>query len=123
MDGIGGTRTGYLVKESRDEVKKTPLVELSQSMPRMGGVVQSDTGDDFDIRDRYQEQSRPLFAKDIRSGSSVSRMLKQGGIGRFFFGTSIGWRVYLGLLVFWVGGCQFGLVLMNRFILLTGTYK
>ncbi|KAJ4381578.1 hypothetical protein N0V86_002942 [Didymella sp. IMI 355093] len=31
--------------------------------------------------------------------------------------------VWVGLLVFWVGGCGFGLLLMNRFIMLTGVYK
>jgi hypothetical protein len=35
----------------------------------------------------------------------------------------VGWQVWVGLLVFLVGGCGFGLLLMNRFIMLTGVYK
>ncbi|KAF2690014.1 hypothetical protein K458DRAFT_383145 [Lentithecium fluviatile CBS 122367] len=31
--------------------------------------------------------------------------------------------IWVALLVFWVGGCGFGLLLMNRFIMLTGVYK
>lgn len=104
-------------------------------------------------RDGDAQLSRPLVAKDgeqvrlgewSRDGSSgrtgmgkgkgkgnrVKRgagvgmdIFKKGGLGQFFFGTRIGWHVYVGLLVFWVGGCQFGLMLMNRFVLWTGTYK
>jgi hypothetical protein len=51
------------------------------------------------------------------------RLFKEGGLGEYFLGTSIGWQVWLGLLVFWTGGCGFGLLLMNRFIMLTGIYK
>ncbi|KAF2734276.1 hypothetical protein EJ04DRAFT_512638 [Polyplosphaeria fusca] len=35
----------------------------------------------------------------------------------------MGWQIWVGLLVFWVGGCGFGLLLMQRFIIQTGTYR
>lgn len=50
-------------------------------------------------------------------------LLKDGGLGEYLFHTSTGWHVWLGILVFWTGGCGFGLLLMNRFIMLTGIYK
>jgi len=67
-----------------------------------------------------------LVVKDVGTGGvsrKRTRLLQRGGVGQFLFGTDVGWRVYVALLVFWVGGCQFGVLLMNRFILWTGTYK
>ncbi|KAI5247890.1 hypothetical protein E4T43_01717 [Aureobasidium subglaciale] len=81
--------------------------------------------DDEEYEMRHISQSRPLVAKDSTVGerSSTQRIFQKGGVGQFLFGTVVGWRLYLALLVFWVGGCQFGTLLMNRFILWTGTYK
>lgn len=102
-----------------------PLVSISRSpspYARSRSAVQSEDEEEYDFN---VSQSRPLVAKDAAAGdkSNTHRIFQQGGIGHFLFGTAIGWRVYLGLLIFWVGGCQFGTLLMNRFILWTGTYK
>jgi hypothetical protein len=58
------------------------------------------------------------------AGKSIwVRLFQHGGLGDFFFETFMGWQVWIELLVFWTGGCGFGLLLMNRFIMLTGIYK
>ncbi|KAI5203901.1 hypothetical protein E4T39_03951 [Aureobasidium subglaciale] len=86
-------------------------------------IAQSEDDEEYEMRN--VSQSRPLVAKDNTAGerSSTRRIFQKGGAGQFLFGTVVGWRLYLVLLVFWVGGCQFGTLLMNRFILWTGTYK
>ncbi|KAF2135902.1 uncharacterized protein K452DRAFT_280857 [Aplosporella prunicola CBS 121167] len=103
-----------------------PLVDISRTpspYPRARSAAQSEDEDDD-----YEPLSlvRPLVASDIASGGharSWRGILANGGLGNFFFGTWTGWQVYVGLLLFWVSGCAFGLLLMNRFILLTGVYK
>lgn len=105
--------------------RSIPLISLSRSpspYPRNRSAAQSEDEDEFEHGE--VAQSRPLVANDIATGSRErKKFFQRGGLGHFLFGTSIGWQVYVGLLVFWVGGCQFGLLLMNRFILWTGTYK
>lgn len=78
----------------------------------------SEDESEFDFDD--SAQSRPLVKKGKQRGRTI---FERGAIGHFLFGTNLGSQVYIGLLVFWVGGCQFGLLLMNRFILWTGLYK
>lgn len=108
-----------------------PLVDLSSRTPspyprsRASGVVSEDEDDDV-YEPGPSSLVRPLVsAADIGSGGSSSssswrRVLRNtGGLGNFFFGTWMGWQVYVGLLVFWVAGASFGLLLMNRFILLS----
>lgn len=107
-----------LRSSSEGQTGTLPLIELSRTpspYPRSRSGVQSeDEDDDFE----QSSTIRPLVASDIGSaGRSWRRLLHQGGLGSFFFGTWFGWQVYVGLLVFWVGGCGFGLLLMNRFIL------
>lgn len=89
--------------------------------PRNRSAAQSeDEDDDFEP----VSSIRPLVSHDVGRGADYSRgFWTQGGPGAFFFGTWKGWQVWVGLLVFWVGGCGFGLLLMNRFIMLTGVYK
>ena len=102
-----------------------PLIDFSRSpspFARIRSAAQSEDEDEYEVGDAAQ--SRPLVAKDIASGGQKKVLLFQrGGLGQFLFGTAIGWQVYIAILVFWVGGCQFGTLLMNRFILWTGTYK
>ncbi|KAI4718427.1 hypothetical protein E4T48_05302 [Aureobasidium sp. EXF-10727] len=103
-----------------------PLVDLSRSAsPFAKARSAAPSEDDEEYEMRAMSQSRHLIAKDniARDQSSAWRIFQKGGIGQFLFGTAVGWRVYLALLIFWVGGCQFGTLLMNRFILWTGTYK
>lgn len=109
-----------------------PLVDLSSRTPSpyprsraSGGGGTSEDEDDDVYEPGPSSLVRPLVsAADIGSGGSSSsswrRVLRNtGGLGNFFFGTWMGWQVYVGLLVFWVAGASFGLLLMNRFILLS----
>ncbi|KAG9960203.1 hypothetical protein KCU61_g6783, partial [Aureobasidium melanogenum] len=105
---------------------KDPLVNVSRSpspFARAQSFAQSEDDEEYELRNI--SQTRHLVAKDnvASERSSAKRIFQKGGIGQFLFGTSVGWRIYLASLVFWVGGCQFGTLLMNRFILWTGTYK
>ncbi|KAF2149406.1 hypothetical protein K461DRAFT_281780 [Myriangium duriaei CBS 260.36] len=113
--------------KKRDQLapRSIPLIDISRSpspLARIRSAAQSEDESEFEHEDTAQ--SRPLVRKRTeaytRQGSTI---FQRGGIGHFLFGTDVGSQVYVGLLVFWVGGCQFGLLLMNRFILWTGTYK
>lgn len=113
--------------------KSIPLVTISRSpspFARQRSAAQSEDEDDYDYgKDDEEVLSRPLVTKPKRAISqdvaqAAGRgLFRRGGLGYFLFGTNAGWNLYVGLLVFWVGGCQFGLLLINRFILWTGTYK
>lgn len=103
-----------------------PLTNASRSsspFAKVKSAVQFEDDEEYELRNI--SQATGLVAKDNIAGerSSAQRIFQKGGIGHFLFGTAVGWRVYIALLVFWVGGCQFGTLLMNRFILWTGTYK
>ncbi|KAF3044387.1 hypothetical protein E8E12_010053 [Didymella heteroderae] len=109
-----------------------PLIDIGSrsaspnphSYPRSRSAAQSEDEDD-----EYELSSsiRPLVGggrtQYERNGGSWKMVFRQGGLGGWLFGTWVGWQVWVGLLVFWVGGCGFGLLLMNRFIMLTGVYK
>ncbi|KAF2116125.1 hypothetical protein BDV96DRAFT_573375 [Lophiotrema nucula] len=119
------SRTSHSSHNSLSELQPAvPLIDISRSpspYPRSRSAVQSeDEDDDFEPASSI----RPLVSSDVGSGGHVWRgVWRQGGLGGFFFGTWMGWQIWVGLLVFWVGGCGFGLLLMNRFIFLTGVYK
>ena len=105
---------------------KIPSSNVSRSpspFARPKSAAQSEDDEEYELRN-ISRTSR-LVADDDNTGdrTSARRIFQKGGIGQFLFGTAVGWRVYIALLVFWVGGCQFGTLLMNRFILWTGTYK
>jgi hypothetical protein len=114
-------RWSHSAHNSQSELQPAvPLVDFgsrsTSPYPRSRSAVPSEDEDDA-----YEPVSsiRPLVGRD----GSARGIWSQGGLGGFLFGTWIGWQVWVGLLVFWVGGCQFGLLLMNRFIMLTGVYK
>lgn len=101
-----------------------PLIDLgsrsNSPYPRSRSAAQSeDEDDDFEP----VSSIRPLVSHAAGRGNASRGVTSQGGLGAFLFGTWTGWQVWVGLLVFWVGGCSFGLLLMNRFIMLTGVYK
>jgi hypothetical protein len=103
-----------------------PLRDASRSpspFARTNITAQSEDDEEYELRNI--SQATGLVAKNniVGERSSAQRIFQKGGVGQFLFGTAVGWRVYIALLVFWVGGCQFGTLLMNRFILWTGTYK
>jgi hypothetical protein len=119
-------RPAHSTKSSLSELQPAmPLIDISSRStspyPRSRSAAQSeDEDDDFEPADSI----RPLVNNRLARGASMSRgVWREGGLGGFFFGTWMGWQVYVALLVFWVGGCGFGLLLMNRFIMLTGVYK
>lgn len=132
LDG-GLSRASQYSQSSTSELKPklTSLVSVSRSpSPYARAGVRSaahseDDEEEYEMTDAAQ--NRPLVVSHVGKGSSNSsktqRFFQDGGLGHFFFATAAGWHVYFALIVFWVGGCQFGLLLMNRFILWTGTYK
>ncbi|KAF2258769.1 hypothetical protein CC78DRAFT_504068 [Lojkania enalia] len=119
MDALTSSR-----KSSSELQPPVPLIDIgsrsSSPYPRSRSAAQSeDEDDDFEPADSI----RPLVSTDVGRGQMFRGAFRQGGLGGFFFATWMGWQIYVGLLVLWVGGCGFGLLLMNRFILLTGVYK
>ncbi|KAF2001927.1 hypothetical protein P154DRAFT_521384 [Amniculicola lignicola CBS 123094] len=124
------SRISHSAKSSRDRDNEglqpaIPLIDISRSpspYPRSRSAVQSeDEDDEFELASSI----RPLVSSDVGSGGGNAwrGIWKQGGLGGFLFGTWLGWQIWVGLLVFWYGGCSFGLLLMNRFIVSTGVYK
>ena len=103
-----------------------PLIDIgsrsTSPYPRVRSAAQSEDEDD-----EYELSSsiRPLVGggRTNHERGNWKMIFRQGGLGAFLFGTWVGWQIWVGLLVFWVGGCGFGLLLMNRFIMLTGVYK
>ena len=103
--------------------RSIPLIDFSRSPSPLArirsGAHSEEDESEFEFED--SAQSRPLVKK--KSSRTGRTIFERGAVGHFLFGTTVGSQVYVGLLVFWVGGCQFGLLLMNRFILWTGLYK
>lgn len=122
---MDASRTSHSSKNSLSELQPAvPLIDISSRSnspyPRNRSAAQSeDEDDDFEPADSI----RPLVNNRLNRGNTSRGVWGEGGLGGFFFGTWMGWQVYVALLVFWVGGCGFGLLLMNRFIMLTGVYK
>lgn len=120
------SRRSHSTQNSQSELQPVvPLIDIgsrsNSPYPRIRSAAQSEDEDD-----EYEPASsiRPLVSHDVGRGSHAFRgFWRQGGPGAFFFGTWRGWQVWVGLLVFWVGGHSFELLLMNRFIMLTGVYK
>ena len=119
-----GRRSHSTQNSQSDLQPPVPLIDIgsrsTSPYPRSRSAVTSEDEDD-----EYETASsiRPLVGHASRGGTAVRGISKQGGLGHFLFATWAGWQVWVGVLVFWVGGCQFGLLLMNRFIMLTGIYK
>jgi hypothetical protein len=119
-------RRSHSTQNSQSELQPpVPLIDLgsrsTSPYPRIRSAVQSEDEDD-----EYETASsiRPLVGRGAGRGGNAQRgITSQGGLGHFLFSTWAGWQVWIALLVFWVGGCSFGLLLMNRFIMLTGVYK
>ncbi|KAH8700066.1 hypothetical protein GQ44DRAFT_778927 [Phaeosphaeriaceae sp. PMI808] len=131
------SRRSHSRQNSQSELQPAvPLIDIgsrsTSPYPRIRSAGQSEDEDDDDYDydygyDHHHETAssiRPLMGRSASRRGSVSRgIFTQGGLGHFLLGTWTGWQVWVGLLVFWVGGCGFGLLLMNRFIILTGIYK
>ncbi|EOA91686.1 hypothetical protein ACJQWK_03139 [Exserohilum turcicum] len=119
------SRRSHSAQNSQDLQPPVPLIDISSRSnspyPRNRSAAQSeDEDDDFEPASSI----RPLVSDDVGRGSHVFRgFWQRGGPGAFLFGTWIGWQIWVGILIFFVGGSTFGLLLMNRFIMLTGVYK
>lgn len=119
-------RRSHSTQNSQSELQPpVPLIDLgsrsTSPYPRIRSAAQSEDEDDD-----YETASsiRPLVGRGAGRGRNAQRgIMSQGGLGHFLFSTWTGWQIWVALLVFWVGGCSFGLLLMNRFIMLTGVYK
>lgn len=116
-------RRSHSTQNSQSELQPPiPLIDIgsrtTSPYPRIRSAAQSeDEDDDFEPASSI----RPLVGRG--SGRAKRNLMSQGGLGYFLYNTWAGWQVWVGLLVFLVGGCSFGLLLMNRFIMSTGVYK
>ncbi|KAF2716848.1 hypothetical protein K431DRAFT_316250 [Polychaeton citri CBS 116435] len=115
---------------SQHSTQSVSLISLSREsspLPRQRSAHQSEDEDEAyyaSITENDANQSRPLVAKPKRKQADKTlRVLRKGGLGRFLFRTRPGRQTFIGLLSFWMMGTGFGLLLMNRFVLWTGTYK
>lgn len=121
------SRRSHSTQNSQSELHPAiPLIDIgsrsTSPYPRNRSAAQSEDEDDDDFEP--VSSIRPLVSHAMAKGNYSWRgFWRQGGPGAFFFGTWLGWQIWVGLLVFWVGGSGFGLLLMNRFIMLTGIYK
>ncbi|CZS96927.1 hypothetical protein WAI453_010244 [Rhynchosporium graminicola] len=107
-----------------------PLVNISRS-PSPFRRRHSDSNpsgsetDDDDWGVAPMSSREPFLTQEERSSKYTGWrwLFYGGGIGQFFFNTVLGWQIYIGILVLWLGGCQIGLTILNRIILWTGVYK
>ncbi|GAB7366447.1 hypothetical protein MBLNU230_g8243t1 [Neophaeotheca triangularis] len=136
QDGFLGGNTSTTTDEQlhlhhhHHHPRSIPTITVSRSpspsLRRIRSASQSEDEDyeDLALSNNDAALSRPL----VGHGTSTRRgqragLWRKGGLGRFLFRTATGHQVYIGMLVFWLMGCQFGLLLMDRFLLWTGTYK
>lgn len=103
-----------------------PLISISRSpspfQRRHSGSNPASDSDDDDWGDRSSSR-HPFLPQEPRKLTGWKALLWGGGIGQFVFTTSIGWQLYVAILVLWLGGCEIGLILMNRIILWSGYLK
>lgn len=124
-DGEGSrSRMSYNPKSSNEfrEQSSIPLISISRS-PSPFRRRHSDSNptsetDDDDWGD--YPNSRQPFLPDQSKLTGWRYGLYGGGFGQFFFNNPLGWQLYIGILIFWLGGCQIGLTIMNRIILSSG---
>ncbi|PBP20216.1 hypothetical protein BUE80_DR009077, partial [Diplocarpon rosae] len=126
-DGDSCSRMASYHSKTSTEFRQTsiPLISISRS-PSPYRRQHSDSNpasetDDDDWGDSYAS-SQP-FILDRGKLTGWRWLVYGGGMGHFFFNTPLGWQMYIGLLVIWLGGCQIGLTVMNRIILWSGYLK
>ena len=102
-----------------------PLINISRSpspfQRRRSGSNPIDSDDD-DWRDRSSSR-HPFLPDEPRRLTGWKAFLYGGGFGQFFLTTSIGWQLYIAVLVLWLGGCELGLIIINRIIFSSGYLK
>lgn len=108
-------------RSSTPDVGSVPLINFSPSpspYSRKSTSLPHSEGEEDDEDFDHISAGRPLVPSDTGSGGrGWGRIFYDGTFGNWLFGTCEGWHVYVGLLTFWVLGCGFGLLLMNRFIM------
>ncbi|TVY62800.1 GDP-fucose transporter [Lachnellula suecica] len=104
-----------------------PLISISRSPSpyarRASNSNPASDTDDDDYGDGRSSSRRPFLPDDGYKLTGWRALLYGGGFGQWLFTTQLGWTVYIGVLVFWLGGCQIGLILMNRIILWSAYLK
>ncbi|KAM3066940.1 hypothetical protein ACMFMF_009990 [Clarireedia jacksonii] len=103
-----------------------PLISISRTpspfRSRAGSDPVSETSDE-EYDNWGTSSNRPFLSHEDIKYTGWRRLLYNGGLGQWLFGTQIGWQTFIGILVVWLGGCGIGLTIMNRIILWTGVYK
>jgi len=103
-----------------------PLISISRSpSPFRRRASDSNPGSNTSETDEdewgdYPNSARQPFLQEQGKLTGWKGLIYGGGLGHFLFNTQSGWMIYIGILVFWLGGCQIGLILMNRIILWSG---
>ncbi|KAI1004252.1 hypothetical protein K3495_g3961 [Podosphaera aphanis] len=107
------------------QVASIPLINISRSpSPYQRRHLEPNPISDTEEEDDSGDSTRTPFLPQQQGKTRGSKnWYNGGGCGQFFFNTPLGWQIYVGILVLWLGGCQIGLILMNRIILWTGVYK
>jgi hypothetical protein len=119
----------YNPKSSNDSRETSiPLINISR-IPSPSHAQQhsnlnigSDTDDD-EWGESYADQRPFLSQEEGRRLSGWRGVFQGGGFGQIFFATNLGWSVYIGILVLWLGGCEISLTVINRIILWSGYLK
>jgi hypothetical protein len=100
-----------------------PLINISGSASparRQSDSTSNPDTDDDDWGDNPSSAQQPFFMQDGAKYTGWRLFVYGGGAGQFFFNTPLGWQLYIGILVLWLGGCQISLAIMNRIILWSG---
>lgn len=105
-----------------------PLINLSRSpspyptRQRNSSNTASETEEDDDWGDQYTLE-RPFLSQGGTRLRGWDRFVHGGGFGQWLFTTNRGWQFFVAVLVIWLGGCQIGLMIMNRIILWSAYLK
>ncbi|KAF4624257.1 hypothetical protein G7Y89_g13913 [Cudoniella acicularis] len=104
-----------------------PLINISRSpspfQRRHSDSNPASETDEDDWGDYPASSRRSLLPEDDYKMTGWRALLYQGGFGQWLFTTQIGWSIFVGVLVLWLGGCGIGLILMNRIILWSAYLK
>jgi hypothetical protein len=101
-----------------------PLISISRSpspFARRRSNSNHESESDDDWADGASSSRQPFL--DAGKLTGWRNLLYGGGFGQFLFTTPIGWQLFVGVLVLWLGGCQIGLIIMNRIILWSAYLK
>ncbi|POS82789.1 hypothetical protein EPUL_003674 [Erysiphe pulchra] len=106
-------------------VTSIPLISFSRSpSPSLRRHTELNSQNSVDDEDECDDRFRtPFPSNESYKDHGWRRWIYNGGSGHFLFNTNTGWQLYTGVLILWLGGCQIGLIIMNRIVLWTGVYK